>query len=271
MTDFLKERPYHVITGVFFGVLTVWWFLVQPSFATADQRSIFAAVYGLIALWGAFWGYQTAQEWGGTKSVFGKAILCFAGGLLSQEFGQLAYSYYSYVLHVEIPYPSIGDLGFFGSIPLYIIGMLFLAKALRAQLGSSTLRNRIQVILYPILLLTASYLLFLRGYELDFSAPIKTLIDLGNPFGQAIYISLALLVYILSFKFLGGIMRSRIILLLIAFLLQYLADFTFLYQNSIGVWEGGRINDYIYLTAYAMMTIAVLELRLVNQRLRKSK
>ncbi|MBP9700548.1 hypothetical protein KBD71_04680, partial [Candidatus Woesebacteria bacterium] len=258
-------------TGLFFGGLSLWWLLVQAPSATPDQRSIFAAVYGLIALWGAFWGYQTAQEWGGSRSVFGKAILCFAGGLLSQEFGQLAYSYYAYVLHVEIPYPSIGDLGFFGSIPLYIFGMLLLAKAVRAQLGSSTLKNRIQVILYPVLLLSASYYLFLRGYELNLSEPIKTLIDLGNPFGQAIYISLALLVYVLSFKYLGGIMRSRIFLLLIAFLLQYLADFTFLYQNSIGTWEGGRINDYIYLTAYTMMTLAVLELRLVNQRLRKSK
>lgn len=213
---------------------------------------------------------KASMEWGGMKSLFGKAILMFSIGLFLQEFGQLAYSYYANILHIEIPYPSIGDLGYFGSIPFYAYGAWLLARTSGIKFQVQSTLDRLKVLFFPIALLVGSYVLFLRGYEFDWSNPLVVFLDFGYPLGQAIYISIAILTYVMCRKMLGGIMRSRIILVLIAFLLQYVADFTFLYQNSTGTWSGGRINDYMYLVAYTAMTIAVLELRHVIAKLRQS-
>lgn len=269
MHEFLSQHRYHVVTGVILLVLSVWWVLVQGNSATEADRQLFSAFYGLMALWGALWGIKTAFEWGGFKSLFGKAILMFSFGLLAQEFGQLAYSYYANFLHVEIPYPSVGDLGYFGSIPLYAYGAFLLAQTAGIKFAIQSIFDRLKIIAFPLTLLLLSYTLFLRGYEPDWSHPLMMFLDFGYPLGQAVYISIAIMTYVMCRKFLGGIMRSRVILILIAFVLQYAADFMFLYQNSTGTWEGGRLNDYMYLVAYTAMTLALLELRHVIQRLRK--
>lgn len=250
---------------------SIWWVVIQQPIFDEGVRQHFSDTYGIMALWGAIWGIKISSDWGGRKSLFGKAILMFSLGLLFQEFGQLTYSFYKNFLHVEIPYPSIGDIGYFGSIPLYAYGAYLLAQTSGIKFAIQSNFDKLKIVLFPVALLVLSYTLFLRGYEFDWSNPLVIFLDFGYPLGQAMYISIAILTYLICRRVLGGVMRPRIVLIIIAFLLQYLADFTFLYQNSQQTWDVGRINDYMYLVAYTVMTIALLELRHVILRIRKSE
>jgi hypothetical protein len=76
--------------------------------------------------------------------------------------------------------------------------------------------------------------------------------------GQAVYIALALAAWIVSKRYLGGIMKSVITFLIFALCLQYMADFTFLYQVSRETWQTGGINELMYLVSYFVMTIALI-------------
>jgi len=58
-------------------------------------------------------------------------------------------------------------------------------------------------------------------------------LDFGYPLGQAVYVSLALVVLLSLGKFLGGVMKRPVLLLLLAFILQYAADFNFLYSHTM--------------------------------------
>ena len=106
------------IAIIFFVLYVIWW--IGLRFIPYDSRNMifhyFAGSYGLIALWGGIWGLITTLKWGSIRSIIGRAITMFALGLFAQEFGQLAYAYYILVLHIEVPYPSIGDVGYFGSV-----------------------------------------------------------------------------------------------------------------------------------------------------------
>lgn len=260
MVELFRKELSAQVALLFFIAVTAWWLL-------APHNYLFAATYGLICLWGGGWGLIISKKWGGLSSTIGKAIIFLSCGLLAQEFGQLVFSFYNIFLNVEIPYPSLADIGFFGSIPLYAIGMLLLAKASGATFSLHLIVNKLQVIVIPIVMLVASYLVFLKGYELDLSNPLKTFLDFGYPFGEAIYISMAILTYTLSRKLLGGVMRTKILLFIGAFVVQYIADFNFLYQNSHGTWINGGYGDYIYFLAYVVMTVALLELKNVLEKL----
>ncbi len=83
------------------------------------------------------------------------------------------------------------------------------------------------------------------------------LLDFGYPLGQAIYVSLAILVAFLSRSTLGGVMRMPTLCLLYALVFQYFCDFTFLYQVQHGTWYVGGINDYMYFASYFFMTISL--------------
>lgn len=259
MLGTVKKEISVQISLIFFFFITAWWLYIFISgFNQTFQNYAFAATYGLIALWGGGWGLWISKKWGGFSSTIGRAIIVLSLGLLAQEFGQLVFSYYNISSNIEIPYPSIADIGFFGSVILYIIGISLLAKASGAKFMLRTVISKLQVITLPLVMLTISYFMFLGGYEFDFSDPLRVFLDFGYPFGEAIYISIAILTYTLSRNLLGGIMKSRILLIIVAFIVQYIAEFNFLYQNLQGTWVNGGYGDYLYFLAYFLMTVGLI-------------
>lgn len=254
-----------------FIALTIWrLFLIFLPLKNLDIKvQIWAASYQVVAWVGAVIGLIFSKLWGGYKSVVGKAILAFSIGLLAQSFGQSVFSYYFYT-GIQAPYPSLADLGFFGSIPFYIYGIISLAKVSGARISLKSLTNRIKVIFIPLALLFASYLVFLKGYQFDLTQPIKVFLDFGYPLGQAVYISIAILAYLLSRKILGGIMKKSIIFFIFALVAQYIADYVFLYQSSRGTFIGGGISDYIYLISYFIMAISLIQIGKIFYKIQNS-
>lgn len=260
------------IALVVFVFFTLFWIAITVFLEPGSQwHQLFAETYWLMALWGGVWGLIIAKKWGGFGSVMGKAATFFSLGLLAQVFGQIAYAFYYYYLQVEAPYPSVGDIGFFGSIPLYIAGVAMLAKASGVKFSFKSVSHTLQAILIPGAGLLISYFVFLQGYEFDWSNPLVIFLDFGYPLGQAIYISLAVLTYLLSQKTLGGIMKSKVLWILFALVVQYIADYTFLYWTSQGTWYASGPNDFVYLVAYFIMAIALIQLKTVSDSLRGKK
>lgn len=258
--------------AVILYVLLILWQILDPIIlGQGHKRQLgdFASIYFLIAIWGSIWGVVVSRKWGGLKSVMGKATLMFSLGLFAQAFGECVYAYYTFYLNVGIPYPSFGDIGYFGSIPLYILGVFFLAQASGVKIKLKSFGHQLQAIFIPVMALIIAYFLFLQGYEFDWSNPIKIFLDFGYPFGQAIYVSLALLTYLLTRGILSGIMKSKILFILLALCVQFLSDYNFLYQVSRGTWVTGGFGNFLYLSAFFLMTLGLLQLKTAFEAFRK--
>lgn len=255
----LKNKLQVIFTLVFLG-LVAWWISFQhvvAAFGISVQR--FGYTYGLLALAGAIVGFITAFKWGGYKTVLGKALLFFSLGLLAQEAGQLILTYYANIAKVEVPYPSWGDVAYFGSTLSYICGGAYLAKAVGVKFSLRANRYKIIAILVPVILLVASYWVFLHNHQYDWHKPLTVFLDLGYPLGDASYISLAIVAYLLSRKMLGGVMRAGILILILALFAQYVSDWTFLYQSSRGTYVPGKFDDLFYLISYFVMATAMIK------------
>ena len=113
-------------------------------------------------------------------------------------------------------------------------------------------------------------MVFLKNYEFDWSNLLKVFLDFGYPLGQAFYVSLALLTFLLSKEFLGGLMKPKVLIILFALAVQYMADYNFLTQVNNGTWINGGYGDYIYLLAYFLMTIALINLGSVFEKIQES-
>ncbi|MDA1169369.1 MAG: hypothetical protein O3A36_03455 [bacterium] len=244
-----------------FIILSGWWITIFiRGLEEGTENNIFTLVYPILALIGSVSGFVVSKKWGGVSSVIGKGILLFSLGLFAQFFGQAAYAYYIYIEGIEIPYPSIGDIGYFGSVILYFFGLVSLAKVTGVKLSLKSYQGQIQALLIPVALLLFSYYLLLRDYTVDWSASVVTLLDFAYPLGQAIYVSMAILIYTLSRKFLSGFMRGPILFLLVSLVVQYISDFTFLYQVGHDQWYVGGVNDYMYSLSYVLMAIALIQI-----------
>ena len=275
MTEFKSLFKYRSFNFVFalFVFLIVWrvGLAVLPSFNTDANIQIWAASYQIVAWCGAIIGFVFAEKWGGYKSLLGRAALGFSLGLLMQSFGQSVFSWYFYTGNA-LPYPSLADLGFFGSIPFYIYGMSCLSKVAGATFSLRSSVNKFWAIFIPAALLVASYAVFLRGYQFDPTQPLlKAFLDFGYPLGQAVYISIAILAYIFSKNILGGVMRNVILSFIFALAVQYIADYTFLYQSLHGTFVGGGIDDCLYLLAYTLMAVSLVRLGVIFHQINTSK
>jgi hypothetical protein len=270
MLEGVKKDRFTQIAVLTFALLTAWWVILFTSGSKAGTSNLlFGAVYGpFMSLYGGVLGLLAARMWGGWKSLFGKAITILSIGLLAEFLGQTVFSFYNIVLHVEIPYPSLADLGFFGNIPFYLLGIFLLAHVSGAKFDFRTFISQPIAIIIPGAMLSFSYYLFLKSYRVDWSSPLTLFLDFAYPLGQALYVSFAIVTYGLSRKILGGEMRNKILLLIAAFVAQFLADFNFLFQNANKTWYNGGYGDYLYLVAYFLMTIGLLQLRLAAKALK---
>jgi hypothetical protein len=267
MTD-KEEKIAYFVTFLLAAIYFSWW-VINFTVGHPGDRSheLYSDSYWIVALIGTVYGFFVSKQWGGAKSVFGRALLLFTLGLFAQVFGQVTYSYFALFRGIQASYPSIGDIGYFGSVVLYIVGVLILSKAVGARFKSASIYQKVVAVVAPLALLTLSYAIFLRGYQFT-GHPVTTFLDFGYPLGQASYISLALLTYILSVKLLGGKMKNKVLLLLAALLIQYIADFSFLYRDSHNQWYAGDASDLAYQIAYLFMTIALLRIGGVARKLK---
>ncbi len=267
LETFKKEWEAKVALGIF-AVFLAWWVYMHLALPHDNVLySLYGQSYGILALWGGIWGLIISKKWGGIRSVMGRAILMFSLGLFAQEFGQMAYTYYIFVSHIEIPYPSIGDIGFFGTIPFYIYGAYLLSKASGVRISLRSFKNKLQAIIIPLVMVGIAYFLFLRNYPLDFSQPLKSFLDFGYPLGQAIYVSIAIFTYFATRSLLGGIMKSKVLLILFAFVAQFLSDYLFIYfQNQ---YYPGHLIDLVYTFSYMIMAFGIIGLKTAYNQLHR--
>ncbi len=238
-------------------IIVAAWFLYLRVFLNFDLDSTQAS----LKIWAS--SYQIIALFGGIVGIF-------ALGLLFQVFGQSFNSYLNVLEHVDIPYPSIGDIGFFGSVVSYIIGAYFMLKSVGFKFSFNSIKGKLIAVIIPLVILIGSYLFFLRGYEFDWSSPLRIFLDFGYPFGEAIYVSIAIMAFLVSQNYLGGIMKKPILFLIFALFFQYLCEFTFLYQANAGTWYAGGINDFMYFTSYFIMSLALIKLGSVFYKIKNS-
>lgn len=271
----MKLSRLSLVTKILFLLILFYWIWsiasLFPQFLKVFPRGrdFFSYSYGLIAMIGGIGGLLSAQKWGGVKSILGRGIFMLSLGLLSQWVGQFSYLYYVEVLKVDIPYPSLGDLGWFMTIPFYFYGAFLLAKASGMKTSLKRHKYRVFSVIIPAIMLIISYMVFLQNYPIDLSHPLVMFFDFGYPLGHSIYISMTILVFILSRDYLGGVMKKTIMLLLSAMVLQYLGDFSFLYLVINEIYFVGGLYDYFFLASYSIMAIALLNFSSIYSHLQE--
>lgn len=253
-----KNKLTWVIVG-YYLLIVVWWLKIYLSGQTeGDENYWFNVAYGLIALIGAAYGiFMSYKKWGGHRSVIGKGVLFLSLGLLGEWFGNAVWGYANIIQRQPVPYPGLADAGFFAIIPFYAAAMICFAYAAKAKASLGETRGKIEAIVIPVIMVIISWVLFLKSIPLDFSNPLKMFLDFGYPGLEAVAVAIAILTFSLSRKFLGGKMRPRIFFVIIAFLAQYITDYSFLYTAGIGTYYNASFVDLFYATSLTLMALAI--------------
>mgnify|MGYP001590454522 CR=1 FL=1 len=252
---------------IFYYVLIVIWWL-KIFFGGQEvglENYAFNFSYIFFNITGGVSGLLIAkQKWGGFSSSIGRGLSYLGLGLLGQGFGLTVWTIYNLVLKVEIPYPSLADIGYFALIPFYTIAMYNFAHASGAKFALRSLRGKLLAFVVPFVVLMLSYAFFIRDVGLDLNDWVRSFFDIAYPAGEAISVSLGLLTYLLSRNLLGGRMKKYIEFVIFALAFQYITEFTFLYTSGLGTYYNAGFVDLMYATSYFLMTVGLLRFRKID-------
>lgn len=257
-----KHSFLRYILFIIFFLYVAWW--IYLNFVTnqdinSDLYDYFTDSYGVVALVGGMLGFLASKKWEGWKSVVGRSVMLFSIGLLFQFLGQLSYAIYHYAYNVENPYPSFGEIFYFGSIPINIYAMWLLSKAMGFKYSMKSLSNKLYMIVVPIAMIVGTYSLFLSDYKFDPTSVVGSLLDFSYPIGHAVVTAFAITALVSSRNMLGGKLRKYVLFVLGALFVQYFSDSLFLYQTLKDTWTAGGISDFAYMFTYMITALSLIK------------
>src|SRR3989338_6806482 len=252
-----------IITTIYLITAVLWVFLtIKTGHSTHPAGLYLQIVLFVVPFLGAFFGFKNTKEWGGLKSAVGKSILFLSLGTFTWSIGMLAWNYYVFIANVEVPYPSLADAAFILSWPLWALGVVYLSKATGVKFALREAKGKIILAVIQLLAIIGSYYLLVvvaRGgvVEIEGSNGLKLFFDLFYPIGTAVILAMSLTFFSLSMNFLGGIYKTPIVILIIAFLVNYLSDFTFSLTTTNETYFNGHFVDFLFLTAMYLLATSL--------------
>jgi hypothetical protein len=213
----------------------------------------------MLAIIVGIFGMLTAKKWSWLKSGVGQGIFFISLGNLMWGIGQAGWTYYLFKdPTVASPPSKILDILFLSSIPLWFYGVLKLSRATGARYGLKKTAGKILAIsLVVIMSITSYYFLIViaRGGidYLEGQSILEGFLDLGYAIGEGVIFTLALTIFGLSWKYLGGRFKYPIVAILISFGVLYFADFAFSYLEGQDKYFNGDISDFLFLIAFTVL------------------
>ncbi len=250
--------------GFFLALVIFWAALFATGTKSGNLNYWYSFLFGLIPLIAGIVGMVKAKLWGGLKSTMGKAIFFISLGLLLWGFGESIWSYYNFFKGVPAPYPSVADVGFAPSIFFWILGTIYLAKASGAMFAlRKNTWAKVLAVMLPLILLIPSYYIQIhlaRGGTLipEGETALKAVLDIAYPFGDFLALTFGTLVFILSYKYFGGLYRRAILAILGGLGAMYIADSVFSYTTTKGTYYNADWGDLLLALGVFLLSFGIL-------------
>src|SRR3989338_3007363 len=262
----MKLNTYQKFLSIYMAFLIVFWIILFTlGLRSGFWNYLFSFAFSLIPLIGGMIGMFFAKSWGWLKSSVGRTVFFISIGSFSWGAGSMIWSFYNFFLNVAAPYPSFADIGFVLAIPFWIIGILSLARATGARSGFHQHKGKLLFFLLPIFALVISYYLLIvvardgiligsiEGY-------LKLFLDLAYPIGDVVILTITLILFGLSTKYLGGIYKLPVRILFLGFVLMYFADFVFSYTTTTETFYNGSFGDLLFAVALFVIMLGTFGL-----------
>lgn len=233
----------------------LYWALFQ-LYTFNDIKDLNGFIFGIILAVMAFvsgvFTLVRSFEWEFFKSYLGKSMFFISLALFSWGIGQVIFLMSSIYPNLE----NVYDYIFVLIDPFYLIGIFFISKSLNTF---KEIVSSFKVFLIPLFVFAINMFFFslLRNEEVISSF---TNFDFNVLFilGSIILSTFVISILILSGKKIGGRFKSALYLILIALLLQYLADN--LFEINEVFQTNGSLADLIFFLSILFVLYGVIKL-----------
>lgn len=269
--NFKVNKLNSFVLAYFIFMVLYWLGLQMTGTKDSAMNLMYSFMLNTLAFLGGVFGVLVSKRWGGTRSALGRGIFFMALGLIAWgAVGGYIWSYYNGIFNwlpnvyadpVAAPYPSLADVGFIAAIPLWALGMFHLAKATGVKYGLREATGKMYLFLAPIISFVVSYYFLVTvargGAVSDGGDSVKVFFDFAYPIGDVAIITVALLIYGLTLRLLGGIYKWPVRITLLGFVTMFFADMAFSYSTTVESYYNGNYADLLFVAAMALLAYGI--------------
>lgn len=257
----IKLGGLFILIGLYIALFFWWLFLFVYKIKETPLNDGYGTMYMLVPFFGGIIGLLKSNNFDSSQQELKLSIFIFSIGLLTWSGGNIIWGYYKFVLHIIVAYPSLADLSYIVSWPLWLGGLFFLAKSANKNIGIGGNAKKIAalVIFVTGLLLSYSLLILIarNGLWTTKGGIIKTILDFYYPVFDILIIITIILRRDFSFKKTFYLKKFPIILLLIGFTLNFIGDLSLNYTSTLDSYYQGGWIDFILTTAMFFLSLGL--------------
>ena len=176
-----------------------------------------------------------------------------AAGTASWGIGQTVWSWYECVLHVDVPFPSLADVGYLGMPVLTAAGLL--AIPLSAQSAANRARSVLDGLMVACGLLLISYMLLLdKLIGAGSDSLVGLVISLAYPVSDVVIVTIVL--YIFARDRQRHSARMPLLLVGAGLVTFAISDSGFAYLTMIGAYTSGAVIDAGWFAGFLLLALA---------------
>jgi diguanylate cyclase (GGDEF)-like protein/PAS domain S-box-containing protein len=223
--------------------------LGNAGFVKAFDDLAMVAAPGFAALWCT----RTARRSrGNQRAVRSWLLLGAAAG--SWALGQAVWAWYELVRDIDVPFPSLADIGYLGLVPLAAFAVVAFFPTSSAGRGRS--RPLLDGLIIVASVAFISWVLFLGDlYAETLGTFLERAISLAYPFSDVLLVSMVLLTVFWPCR-----ERRRVLALIAAGLVSLaVADAGFAYLTATGHYSTGNLIDAGWLVGFVLLALAANE------------
>jgi len=260
----MKSTGIQKLCAFFMLGLTIFWaLLMYYNITDGTQNYVFSVLTNIIPLVGGIAIIAGAKEWKGQSKLIYRGLICMGLGLIFWAFGGTIWSYYNFFLHMDVPYPSIADIGYAPSEFFYCFGAVYLSRGAGADLGIQKKYAKPLMVIIPIIMFIFSYYILITvgksGVLFTSTDPLlKTILDLIYPIGDFISLTVSVVISGLYFEFLAKKYRWGIIIVLFGLTAMFFSDFVFSYTTTRGTYFNGNFSDWLSTASLFLLAFGSL-------------
>ncbi|WP_436534573.1 diguanylate cyclase domain-containing protein [Actinoplanes sp. HUAS TT8] len=207
--------------------------------AFGDLALVVAPLYGTLCA-----SFAARRHRGSVRA--GWALIGTGTGLWGA--GQIVWCWYELIGHRPMPYPSLADVGYLGSLPLTAIGLALLSAARQGRW-----RMALDATMMSVSLLAVSWAFVLGPLvRSDKSDPEVWMIGIAYPIGDVGVMTMALLV----FGHVRQSLRGSVALLVTGAVSLSLAHGVYAFQVMAGTYVAGTWLDFGWFGGYLLIGLA---------------
>jgi hypothetical protein len=276
----MKKNLLNWILDLSFIATGIWWITIFVRDINNIENYYFNLVYALITLLGGVIALINSKEWGGFKSLYGRALIGFGLSLIAWAFGGIVWAYYNFGGFTldkflnpqtisDVPAPGLPDLGFVLFFPFCLWGLICLLKATGFKYVWQTMRGKLLFTLTPIVATVITFIAYQNIRVLvasESTAMISVILNYYYNVSDAFMIGISIGLLFLAPKFSGGKLKNAFLLIVLGLIGQYLADFFFNIRIATGEYFNADFSDMLYAASLYLMSVGASMFTLRGRR-----